>query len=450
VIAQQLARLPDHEYSIAAITTAVSIYLKGAVSFHACSRIIACLQSQLVEFPRVPSNNSIQSWVLRIGLFQLTKAKQWADDWVVILDHTCQLGNQKCLIILGIRLSHWQTLDRELTFEDLTVLMIRVVERSTGLLVQSQLREVQAEIGPIAAILSDQGSDLVNGSQLFAQSPSEEPQLFDVDHVALPEQPKPLVLKDFSHASSHIFKGYLEADPQWGAFIGECGKTQPKVKQTVMGALAPPTQKVKGRYMNIGEIISWGMKMLGLLAMTCGKLPEGIDRELLHKKYGWLDKYKESLNQWEELRHLREEALQLVRIDGYSSETVDRMSSKLSGYRSYESSQSMAEALLELARSQAAEIGKGISYPGSSEIIESLIGKSKQIQAQHSRGGFTKMLLAIAALMRESSEATIWESLSAIREIDVREWTKKVVGTTLGSLRRASLAGTKSASKQNC
>lgn len=388
--------------------------------------------------------------MLRLGLFQLTVVKQNADDWVVILDHTCQLGNQKCLVILGIRLSHWRTLGRPLTFQDMTVLMIRVIERSTGLLVESQLREVQAEVGQIAAILSDQGSDLVNGAKLFSQSPAAEPPLFDVNQVALPGEAKPLVLKDFSHASSHILKDNLEADPRWQEFISQCGKTQPKVKQTVLGALAPPTQKVKGRYMNIGEIIRWGVKMLGLLAGTRGKLSEEIDRSLLQQKYGWLENFGESLDQWHELDQLREESLHVIRVCGYSSVAVDSMRSKLSPYRNYTRSQLMADQLLELARSQNASIAPGLSYPGSSEIIESLIGKSKQIQGQHSRGGFTKMVLTIGTCLVELSEAVVWQSLQLVREIDVRQWTKEALGNTLGSIRRTAFPRTKGASKANC
>jgi len=447
-------KLPNHEYSLSAIFEAIRLYVVGAVSFHACSRVIACFQDQLPQFSSVPTNNTIQSWVLRLGLYQLTVAKQQADDWVVILDHTCQLGNQKCLIILGIRLSHWCTLGRPLVLQDMTVLMIRVIERSSGLLVEAQLREVQSKVGTIAAILSDQGSDLVNGAKLFSQSEdscsvSEEPAIFDPDQVALPGHAKPLVLKDFSHASSHILKKHLEADPKWQEFISLCGKTQPKVKQTVLGALAPPTQKVKGRYMNIGELICWGVKMLGLLAGTRGQLPDGIDRPQLHAKFGWLEKFVDSLSQWHELTQLREQSLQVIRISGYSSKSVEVMIAKHWQYRNYVSSQMMADQLLELTRSQCVLVAPGMSYPGSSEIIESLIGKSKQLQGQHSRGGFTQMILTIGSCLCELSETVVWQSLHAVREIHVRNWTKEALGTTLGTIRRNAFPGTKGASKQN-
>lgn len=403
------------------------------------------MRGNLPEFTKTPTNNTIQSWVLRLGLSQLTVAKQQANDWVIILDHTCQLGNQKCLVMLGIRLSHWDTLDRPLTFEDMTVLMIRVIQCSTGLLVESQLREVQAEVGQIAAILSDQGSDLVNGAKLFSQSPAEPP-LFDVDQVALPGATKPLILKDFSHASSHILKDHLEADWRWQEFISQCGKTQPKVKQTVLGALAPPTQKVKGRYMNIGELIRWAMKMLDLLSNTCIKLPDGIDRSLLHTKFGWLENFREPLAQWQEWDQIREQSLQLIRVLGYSSQAVDLMNSKLAVYRQHACSQTIVDKLLELARSQNASIVPGLSYPGSSEIIESLIGKSKQLVGQHSRGGFTKMVLTIGTCLGELSDSLITKSLASVREVDVRQWAKATIGTTLSSIRRTLLTGTKGAS----
>ena len=63
-----LAKLPDHEYSIAAIFKAVKLFLVGVVSFHACSRVIGLFQENLPEFHRVPTNNTVQPWVLRIGL----------------------------------------------------------------------------------------------------------------------------------------------------------------------------------------------------------------------------------------------------------------------------------------------------------------------------------------------------------------------------------------------
>lgn len=403
---------------------------------------------------RTPHDSTIQSWVLRIGLYQLSRAKEWANDWVVILDHTCQLGSQKCLVVLGIRLSHWRTLDRPLTLKDMTVLMIRIVERSNGVLVVAQLREIQVQIGTIVAIVTDQGSDLVNGAKLFSECPTlampDEEIAMDAELLVPPGASKPLVLKDYSHASSHILKENLEADPRWPEFLSHCGRTQPKVKQTALGALAPPTQKVKGRYMNIGEIIQWGIKMLALLKGTNGKLPNDWERSHVQAKYGWLTNFESSLQVWGELDQLREHSLDVIRNLGYCNHSVDTITSRQLPYRNYLRTQKMGDQLLELARSQCLEFLGSERYPGCSEIIESLMGKFKHLQGQHSRNGFTKMALSIGSCLCELTTDVIRLSLETVREIDVRQWANEALGDTLRSIRGNALPGTKSASTQNC
>ena len=44
-------------------------------------------------------------WLLRLGYYKLTRPKEQTEDWVWIVDHTVQLGKEKCLVILGVRLS---------------------------------------------------------------------------------------------------------------------------------------------------------------------------------------------------------------------------------------------------------------------------------------------------------------------------------------------------------
>jgi hypothetical protein len=45
----------------------------------------------------------------------------------------------------------------------------------------------------------------------------------------------------------------------------------------------------------------------------------------------------------------------------------------------------------------------------------------------------------------EITQSVVVESLSAVREIDVRQWAKEALGTTLSSMRRLAFTGTKGA-----
>jgi hypothetical protein len=61
---------------------------------------------------------------------------------------------------------------------------------------------------------------------------------------------------------------------------------------------------------------------------------------------------------------------------------------------------------------------------GSSEVLESLLGKFKRIQGTHSKGGMSGSLLNLgAAVMRKTSE-TIKQALAAVPVAAVGQWVR--------------------------
>lgn len=421
--ATSLERPAHHVYALRTILCVLQMYLIGAISFRACSAIAEILGCHWPELRRIPVANTVQSWLLRLGLYELERPKPQAEDWVIMLDHTSQLGAQKCLVILGIRLSDWNKLQRPLALQDMTVLMLRPVTGSDGAQVCQQLHEIEQEIGTPKAILSDQGSDIVSGAKQFLET-----------HL------KTLLRKDIAHAAAHVLKDALLADPGWPEFLKHCGQTQPKVKQTELGALAPPPLKIKGRYMNVGSLISWGQRMLTLINTPPEQRPAVARLAKLDEKFGWIKQFGPLLAQWAELHAIKDETLSYIRVAGYHEQAAEKLQQKLSAYQKYPSSCRMAQSMIELVGEQSQGLD-GQSLPGSTEIIESIIGKGKRMQAQHSRNGFTKMLLAMAACVAILNEQRIREALETVQESTLRRWIKKTLGTTLTSLRRAALPG---------
>jgi hypothetical protein len=230
-------RPAQHAYSAASICLTVRMSLNAALSFRGCSAVVELLREFLPQFRSVPAPNTGESWLLRLGLHELLRPKEQADDWVLIMDHTLQLGALKCLFIVGLRWSVWEQLDRPLTHEDLTALTLEPVEKSSGEIVYQQLEEAAKKVGVPAAILSDEGSDLTGAAHKFRHN-----------------HPTTHVLHDIAHKAALILKHELLADPRWALFAKHCGQTQPRVKQTELGHLAPPAQKVKARYMNLGPL----------------------------------------------------------------------------------------------------------------------------------------------------------------------------------------------------
>lgn len=77
-----------------------------------------------------PHWTSGRLWLLRVGLFKLTRPKPQGDDWIWFADHTVQIGVEKCLVVLGIRQSDLPPEGTCLTLEHLEPLLIEPMPRS--------------------------------------------------------------------------------------------------------------------------------------------------------------------------------------------------------------------------------------------------------------------------------------------------------------------------------
>lgn len=86
---------------------------------------------------------SARLWLLRLGLYQLNRPKEQADDWMWIVDHTLQIGEYRCLIVVGIRQAAWEQLEsRVLRHEDVDVIDLQPVTESNGKVVYRRVMPV--------------------------------------------------------------------------------------------------------------------------------------------------------------------------------------------------------------------------------------------------------------------------------------------------------------------
>jgi hypothetical protein len=83
----------------------VSLVLSAATSLRGAGRALGVIQECAGLVPWSPSWASTRLWLLRLGYYKLTRVKEEGSDWVWIVDHVVQAGQEKCLLIVGIRLS---------------------------------------------------------------------------------------------------------------------------------------------------------------------------------------------------------------------------------------------------------------------------------------------------------------------------------------------------------
>lgn len=169
--------MPCHSHSLGLIQLFLRLVLQAKTGFRGAAGALGIVSSLFPTDEPAPSPNGGQMWLLRLGLYELSRRKEHADDWVWIIDHTIQVGRVKCFLVVGVRLSAWeakradQDRSAELEHQDLSAWMIEPVERSDGPTVEQQLLKLSQQTGVVPReLLSDGGGDVQNGIKRFCAS----------------------------------------------------------------------------------------------------------------------------------------------------------------------------------------------------------------------------------------------------------------------------------------
>lgn len=425
-------RVPDHTYSEGVIRLFTELVLKAACSLRGASAVLELLSGLWPGLERTPVANTGQWWLLRIGLYELTRPKTAADDWVWSMDHTVQIGTTKCLLIVGCRLSVWRALERPLEHRDLEVIALEPVEHSDGATVEQQLEAACARTGIIPrAILSDEGTDLKKGIAAFCQS-----------------HPGTVATLDIAHQAAKHLKRELEHDERWAAFTSAAGSAKQRLAQTPWAHLVPPALRTKARFMNIEPLVEWGQKALRYLDHPHGVPGVPLDVEALQTKLGWLADHRDALAEWSQALDVIAITLTCVRTAGYHAQAADDLRTRLATTPALVPTETpsmaarLAKPLLEFIATQSAAARDGEHLLGSSECLESLIGTGKRLERQQSQSGFTKMLLGLAAAVVEPTQDYLRQAFEQVKTGDVITWCQHHLGISVQSQRRQAFAVT--------
>jgi hypothetical protein len=366
----------------------------------------------------IPHVTTARMWLLRLGYFKLHRPKERADDWIWIIDHINQLGTLRCLMMTGFRLSQWGGRPRPLTLEDLEPLAILPVTSSNQEVVYQQLREQVTELGIPRGILSDEGGDLVKGAERLCR---------DFPQIGL--------LSDIAHRAARSLKHRLEKDPRWSSFVQQATQTKFQVQQTELGCLTPPSLRSKARYMNVKPLTDWAEKHLMVVEERPAEVLKVIHAKRLEEKLGWLRDYRQEIQQWAEYQRVIDSTVHFVRHKGYFAGAAEQLRANLATVAVSQRGAELSVELVDFVKEQSQAVRPGEHLPGSSEIIESSFGKLKHLEGDQSRGGFTHLLLAFAAMLGPTTKDTVRQALIETPVKRVVNWCRRYLGSTLQAQR---------------
>ena len=414
-------------FDIGSIVVSVRCVIDASVSLRASSRIcdlLALIQGQ-PSFEE-PCHTTVQNFILRIGLYLIEYHAGFNPNRIWIIDHTIAAGTTKCLVVLGLDLSVYLQCNRPLEHHDLETLALIPVNESNGAIVCQQLVELGNRKGRPLAILSDRGSDLKKGVELLQN-----------------DNPDVISLDDIVHLVSRLIQKFLEQDDRWDQYRQANCKCANAVRQGPLAHLKPPRPKTKARYMNIDREVRWGSRALGLLdRVRSGQLSERqkkrLPRELVETKIGWLDAYREAIALWLELSSLGQRASHVIRHRGYAPGTIDLLRREL-GEPKHAASQQLVAQVIDHVTPMCHAAGAHGRLPGSSEVIESLIGKGKRLLGQSNQNSLTRQILAMATATAELTESLVRKALSACRIKHLKTWCEEHLDPGVHVARREDL-----------
>ena len=369
-----------------------------------------------------PAWYSGRLWLLRLGYYKLMRPKQQADDWVWLIDHTVQLGQEKCLLILGVRLSDLAS-DLTLKHEDVEPIALFPVTHSNGEVVYQQLEETIEKTGLPRAIVADQGADVKAGIESFVQ-----------------KHPSTSYVYDIKHKSAALLKSHLNNDETWNSFTQQASQTKSQVQQTALAFMAPPNQRTKARYMNLAILVRWGQRAVALMDEIEKKVGNSKRHEKIKQKIGWLTQYREPLKQWDEICQVTMTVESFVRQGGLWNGCELDLSKRLDFPISSPTGIQIKEQLLDFVKSESVKAKPNERLLGSSEVIESVFGKVKRLEQDQAKSGFTGLILGAAAIVSQTTQDVVTNAMETVPTKKVIAWIKQKLPQSLQSKRNIAFS----------
>jgi hypothetical protein len=396
----------DHGYAVGVQCLFLRLVLEG-VSLRGVPRVLTIVSAALGMSLPIPHWTTGRLWLLRLGHALLTMPLDKSDDWAWLVDHSVQIGQEKCLAILGIRLKDLPEPGECLQHSDLHLVALAPRKSWTRQEVDEELEAASQRTGVPRLIVSDHGPDIAGGVTFFQGRHPETVEMYDTKHKA-----------------ACLLKSRLEKNARWQELQQRIGQTRCAIQQTELSFLVPPSPKLKARFMNLTPVLRWAENIQRVLRQPPMVVSEQVTRKRLEEKLGWLREFESDVAEWAEWQQIVNVSVEFVDRQGIYRGVAKQLRTELLPYRKYSSSRYLAAELLGFVAKQARRARLGERFPGSTEVLESCFGRFKQLEKQQSRGGFTSLVLGFGALLAETTVEAVAQAMSQSRTKEVYQWCK--------------------------
>ena len=369
-----------------------------------------------VEEVAVPTHETIRGWMQRVGLGRMRGAKK-EDGGTWLVDHTNQIGKEKVLTILRVR--SCPPAGVALRHQDVEVLASIPGTEWKREDVAKVYQEVAELYGTPHAVVTDGAVELR-------------------DAVAVLGKPgkTPLVFRDPKHFLANRLESLLKRDPNYEAFTQKLGRSRSALQQTELAHFIPPPFKMKARFMNLERTIEWAAAVVWHLEHPESLSRKEVSVERMEEKLGWVREFATSISQWQECQAVISTTLTFLNQQGIFQGVVKEYRKVIAGIAKSPASQQLVKHTEALLREYENKLQPNERLRISTEILESAFALYKQLEQQHSKSGFTSLLLTFPTLLCETTAKEVTDCFARVKVADVKAWAKEHLPNTLASQRQ--------------
>jgi hypothetical protein len=340
------------------------------------------------------------------------KEKPIANDWILFLDHSIQIGNEKIFLVYGIQESKID-FSRALTYTDLSTLLLRIQRKATGEDVKNEIEKLESKIGKIKYAVGDYGSNIKNGLKQLK-----------ITHI-----------HDISHAIALIIEKIYKNDPEFMEYTKEMALYRNSISQTSEAAFMPPKPRLKSRFQNIDTTAKWGINILKCLT----KKSLGIEKAL--EKIIWIDKYKGLIQELFNLNQVVCGIQKILKTKGLSEITAKKCA-KLLKTLTFDRGKIFSEKIKQYFKDSLDLLPNIKNILCSSDILESAFGKYKNYISNNPMAGVTNLALCLVAFTASFENQEIIEALENTPIQKIIDWSKNEIGQSIFKRRKILFSST--------
>ena len=196
--------------------------------------------------------------------------------------------------------------------------------------------------------------------------------------------------------------------------------------------------------MNLAPTLRWAKMVSWQLSHPRSKARCEITAERMNDKLGWLREFQGDIHRWHACQEVVCASSKFINEQGVFPGAARQLRDHLRNGDDNDAAQDTSECrrvkagLLRFVRQSESKLAAGQRLPMSTEILESSFGLFKQLERQHSKGGFTSLLAAYGCLLHASTPESIRRDFAEVPVKSMRDWVAKSLGKTLASRRQTA------------